>query len=49
MYVCDCTRLKHLNCLNFLSPTGNIYFNKITQHHVCAKSEHLSLPLDTVA
>lgn len=49
MYVCECTQLKHQNCLNFLSPTGNVYFNKIAQHCVCATSEHLSSPLYTVA
>lgn len=45
----QCTRLQHQNCLHFLSPTGNIYFNKIAQHCVCAKSEHPSLPLNTAA
>lgn len=33
----------------FFSLGKNIYINKIAEHHLCAKSEHLSSPLNAAA
>lgn len=44
-----CPQVKHQNYLNFPSPWENIYINKIAEHHLCAKSEHLPSPLNTAA